>query len=57
MRALGFSVLQFQPFFRSVFSVLEPKNFGFPVLVTVAVSNIFRFGFSAKIVSLFGFAI
>ena len=57
MRALGFSVLQLQPFFRSVFSVLEPKNFGFPVLVTVAVSNTFRFGFSAKIISLFGFAI
>ena len=34
---LGFSILRFRPFFRSVFSVFVPKNFGFLVLVAIAV--------------------
>ena len=34
---MGFSVLQFVPFFRSVFSVFVRKNFDFSVLVPVAV--------------------
>ena len=35
--ALGFSVLRFRPFFRLVFLVFVPKNFGLSVLVTIAV--------------------
>ena len=40
-RALGFSVLQFWLFFRSFFSVFVPKDFGFSVLVFIAVCGFF----------------
>ena len=48
--ALGFSVLRFWLFFRSVFLVFVPQNFGFSVLVFIAVR-----GFSVIQALVFGF--
>ena len=59
---LGFSVLRFQLFFRSVFLVFVPKNFGFSVLVFIAVCGYtyfqhLVFGFLEKYQRVFGFDI
>ena len=60
--ALGFSVLRFWPFFRSVFPFFAPKNFGFSILVSVAVCSFsvlehLFFGFRQKYKPSFGFGI
>ena len=57
---LGFSVLRFWLFFRSVFSVFVPKDFGFSVLVFIAVCRFFVyqhlvFGFRRSYLRFFGF--
>ena len=40
---LGFSVLRFRQFFRSVFRFFVPKDFGYSVLVFVSVCGFFVF--------------